>query len=597
MLDVTAERLFLNVEASLAGRRWLHALDARSEALATQMAQAHGLPDLVSRVLAARGVAPQDAARFMAPTIRELMPDPASLTDMDAASARIARAVASGERVAIFGDYDVDGAASAALLHRYLRHFGIDAPIRIPDRLAEGYGPNPQAMRALADAGASLIVTVDCGTTSPDAIAAVAGRADVVVLDHHQVGAQLPPAHAIVNPNRQDDLSGQGHLCAAGVVFLTLAAVSRQLRAKGRTDLPDLLQELDLAALATVCDVVPLIGFNRALVVRGLDVLRAQRNPGLAALARAARLSGPISAHHLGFLLGPRINAGGRIGDAALGSRLLTLTDANDAEDIAARLHTLNEERQHMERAMLDQAEAEVLAEMGAGDGPAVLVTAQPDWHPGIVGLIAARLKERFNRPAVAIAFDGAGRGTGSARSIAGFDMGALVRGALDRGILEKGGGHSMAAGLTIRRDRLGDFRDYAQAAAQGRVAALRAADGLRLDGALSARGLTVELAQTLHQAGPYGSGHPQPVFALPRHRIAGAQPFGAGGHVRARLQAADGASISAVAFRAAGTPLGERLLGGGDRPLHLAGSVSLDHYQGRPQVSFRIVDAAETLK
>jgi single-stranded-DNA-specific exonuclease len=591
------ERIFLNVERSLGGRRWLHALDPRSEALATQMSQAHGLPDIVSRVLAARGIAPDDAERFLAPTIRDLMPDPSTLTDMDVAAARIAGAIARKERIAIFGDYDVDGAASAALLHRYLLRFGIEAPIRIPDRLTEGYGPNPAALKALADAGATLIVTVDCGTTSPEAIAAVAGRADVVVLDHHQTGAELPAALAVVNPNRQDDLSGLGHLCAAGVVFMTLVSVSRVLRARGVPNLPDLMDELDLVALATVCDVVPLLGLNRAFVIRGMAAMRAQRNVGLAALARAARLSGPISSHHLGFLLGPRINAGGRIGDPALGSRLLTVDDVNEADEIAGRLHLLNEERQTMERAMLDQAELEVLGEQGDGPGPSVLITARENWHPGIVGLVAARLKERFNRPAIAIAFDAAGKGSGSARSIPGFNIGGLVREAVLAGILEKGGGHAMAAGLTIRRERLGDLRSFVEAAASDKVEALRDADGLRLDGAISARGLTLELAETLRRAGPYGSGHAQPVFAMPRHRVQNAQLFGAGGHVRLRLAAADGAAVSAVAFRAGGTPMAERLLAGSDRPLHLAGSITLDHFQGRAQAAFRIVDAAETVE
>lgn len=591
------ERIFLNVERSLGGRRWVHALDPRSEALATQMSQALGLPDIVSRVLAARGVAPDEAERFLAPTIRDLMPDPSTLTDMDVAAARIADAIARKERIAIFGDYDVDGAASAALLHRYLLRFGIDAPIRIPDRLTEGYGPNPAALSALADAGATLIVTVDCGTTSPEAIAAVAGRADVVVLDHHQTGAELPAALAVVNPNRQDDLSGLGHLCAAGVVFMTLVSVSRVLRARGMSNLPDLMDELDLVALATVCDVVPLLGLNRAFVIRGMAAMRAQRNVGLAALARAARLSGPISSHHLGFLLGPRINAGGRIGDPALGSRLLTVDDINEADEIAGRLHLLNEERQTMERAMLDQAELEVLGEQGDGPGPSVLVTARENWHPGIVGLVAARLKERFNRPAIAIAFDAAGKGSGSARSIPGFNIGGLVREAVLAGILEKGGGHAMAAGLTIRRDRLGALRHFIEEAASDKVETLRDADGLRLDGAISARGLTLELAETLRRAGPYGSGHAQPVFAMPRHRVQNAQLFGAGGHVRLRLTAPDGAAVSAVAFRAGGTPLAERLLAGSDRPLHLAGSVTLDHFQGRAQAAFRIVDAAETVE
>ncbi|MFD2238439.1 single-stranded-DNA-specific exonuclease RecJ [Aureimonas populi] len=590
-------RTFLGVEASLLGRRWTHALTPRTEALAVEIAQRQGLPDLVARVLAARGVAAPEAARFLDPTIRDLMPDPSSLTDMDAAALRLADAIERRERIAIFGDYDVDGAASVALLFRYLRHFGLEAAIRIPDRLTEGYGPNPTAMRELAAGGAQLIVTVDCGTTSVEALTEAArARAQVIVLDHHQTGTALPPALAIVNPNRQDDLSGQGHLCAAGVVYLTLVAVSRELRRRGHAAarLPNLLDDLDLAALATVCDVVPLTGFNRALVVKGLQVLRGRRNIGLKALCNVARLAGPASVYHLGFLLGPRINAGGRIGAAHLGSRLLTTGDEGEAEALAQELHLLNEERQGIERRMLDEAEAEVAAEIGAGEGPAILIASRQDWHPGIVGLVASRLKERFGRPAFAIAFDASGRGSGSGRSIPGFDVGSLIRRAVEDGLLVKGGGHAMAAGLTIERSRLSDFRAFLEAAAGNRIHDLRAQDTLRIDGAVSASGLTLELAGTLERAGPYGQGHSQPVLALPRHRVISGAPVGASGHLRVTLKAADGASLSAIAFRAMGTPLEPRLLDSGGRPVHVAGCVSLDHFQGRERVSFRISDIAD---
>ncbi|WP_407061663.1 single-stranded-DNA-specific exonuclease RecJ [Aureimonas sp. SK2] len=594
MTDV--KRTFLGVDRSVSGRRWVHALDPRAEAAAARMAQLSGLPDIVGRVMAARGVAPDAAEAFLAPTIRELMPDPSTLTDMDAAASRLADAVERRERVAVFGDYDVDGAASAALVHRYFAHFGMACEIRIPDRITEGYGPNPKALRELADRGASLILTVDCGSTSREALADAATQGvDIVVLDHHQVGAELPPAKAVVNPNRQDDLSGQGHLCAAGVVFLTLVATSRELRRRGRgaSELPDLLGDLDLVALATVCDVVPLVGFNRALVVRGLEILRARRNPGLRALAETARLQGPVEAFHLGFLLGPRINAGGRIGDAALGSRLLTLRDEASAKEIADELELLNAERQAMEREMLAEAEQEIRAEIGEGDGPPILVAGRSTWHPGIVGLIAARLKERFGRPAFAIAFDAGGRGTGSGRSISGFDIGRFVREAVADGTLIRGGGHAMAAGLTIDRDRLADFRLRAETQARASIDALRADEALALDGALGARGLTVDLVRTIERAGPYGSGHPAPVFAMPRHRLLSSAPVGTGGHIRATLRSADGATTSAIAFRAAETPLGDALLGRRGADVHVAGSVSIDRYQGSEKVTFRIIDLA----
>ncbi|WP_062014420.1 single-stranded-DNA-specific exonuclease RecJ [Aureimonas sp. AU4] len=586
-------RTFLGVERSANGRRWVHALDPRQEAAAARIAQISALPDLVARVLAGRNVPADEIERFMQPTLRDLMPDPSKLRDMDAAASRLADAVERGERVAIFGDYDVDGAASSALLFRYLRELGVESRIRIPDRLTEGYGPSVRAMNELADDGATLIVTVDCGSAGFEALAAAKARGvDVVVLDHHQTGAELPEAVALVNPNRQDDLSGQGALCAAGVVFLALVAVSRELRRRGRSDLPDIRHDLDLAALATVCDVVPLTGFNRALVVRGLERMRLQLNPGLRALAEIARLSGRLEAFHLGYILGPRINAGGRIGAAHLGSRLLTTDDANDAREIAEELHLLNAERQAMEREMLLEAEREVVEEMGEGAGPAVLVAGRPTWHPGIVGLIAARLKERFNRPAFAIAFDAGGRGTASGRSIEGFDIGAFVRDAVASGIAVKGGGHRMAAGLTIERSRLGDFRELAETRARAKVDALVAADTLRIDGAVSASALKPQMIHALEQAGPYGAGHPAPIFALPRHRLTSLVPI-RGGHMRLTLRAADGATASAIAFRAEGSPVGDMLERHRDELLHVAGHLDLDRYGGRESVSLRVSDVA----
>ncbi|WP_062211396.1 single-stranded-DNA-specific exonuclease RecJ [Aureimonas sp. AU12] len=590
-------RTFLGVERSATGRRWVHALNLRAEATAGRMARESNVPDLVARVLAARGVEADEAPRFLDPTIRDLMPDPSTLTQMDVAAARLADAVERREGIAIFGDYDVDGAASAALLHRYLRHMGIDAPIRIPDRVTEGYGPNPHAMRDMAAAGATLIVTVDCGTGSFDALeAARAIGVDVLVLDHHQTGPALPPAVAIVNPNRQDDLSGQGHLCAAGVVFMTLVAVSRELRRRGHSpaSLPNILDDLDIVALATVCDVVPLIGFNRALVVRGLVRMRSLENAGLKALAEVSRLAGPIDTFHLGFLLGPRINAGGRIGEAHLGSRLLTIRDAGEAHELAEQLHLLNAERQAMEKDMLAEAEHEVRTEIGNGTGPAILVAGGANWHPGIVGLIAARLRERFARPAFAISFDAKGRGTGSGRSIPGFDIGGFVRRAVEDGILVKGGGHGMAAGLTIERERLADFRAAAEDQARETVTRLMANDLLRFDGAVSAVGLTTALVEKLERAGPFGAGHAQPLFALPRHRLVSALEVGTGGHVKATLRSADGADASAIAFRAVGSPLGDALMRNRDRLVHAAGTLSIDRYQGREKVSVRITDIGE---
>ena len=595
-LGHAAHRTFLNVERSLTGRRWVERLDAEGGARALAIAQRHELHDIVARVLAGRGVAPDDAAAFLAPTLKGLMPDPSVLTDMDKAAARIADAVVAGERIAIFGDYDVDGATSSALLARFLRHQQLDPVIYIPDRIFEGYGPNVEAMKSLAAGGATLIVCVDCGSTSFDALGeAESLGVDVVVLDHHEVGVALPPARAIVNPNRQDELSGLGHLAAVGVTYLTVVAVNRLLRERawygaGRAE-PDLLQWLDLVALGTVCDVVPLVGLNRAIVAKGLVTMARRENRGIAALADVARLGGPVAPWHFGFLIGPRINAGGRIGDAALGARLLTSDDPVECQTIAAELDRLNQERQAMEAAWVQQAIAEAEAEIGAGEGPAVIVTASPEWHPGVVGLIAARLRERFQRPAIAIAFFPNGTGTGSGRSIAGVDLGHAIRAAVDAGILVKGGGHAMAAGLTVEMARLGAFRAFLEARLRDPVLA-HDDGGLAIDAALSARGATTELIEMVEKAGPFGAGHPEPVFAFPSHRVAYADVVG-NGHVRLTLASSDNAMLKAVAFRAAGTTLGDALLGARGQQLHAAGSLSIDQWQERRQPSLRLMDVA----
>lgn len=590
------QRAFLGVERSAAGNRWVSRLDQAGQNRALAMAQTHGMTELIARVLAGRGVGLDEAMAFLDPTIRGLMPDPHRLTDCEKAAERILRAVQSGESVAIFGDYDVDGAASSALMYKFLRHFGVPATIYIPDRIFEGYGPNPNAINQLIDNGAKLIITVDCGSTSFESLdAAKARNIDVVVIDHHQVGHELPHCHALVNPNREDDLSGQGHLCAAGVVFLVLVAALRRLRQAGdlRAGNIDLLAWLDIVALATVCDVVPLKGLNRAYVVKGLLAARHQGNPGLAALFRKAGLGGPVTPYHFGFMIGPRINAGGRIGDAALGSRLLTLEDASEADVIAEKLDELNRERQAMEAVMLKEAEAEALAEYGNGEGAAVIVTAHDNWHPGIVGLISSRLKDAFRRPAFAIAFDSQGKGTGSGRSISGFDMGKMVRAAVDAGLLVKGGGHAMAAGLTVERANLGKLRTFFAERAEKQVFGLVADSMLKIDGALGASGATVELVDQLETAGPYGSGHPQPVFAIPSHRLRDSRLVGQN-HVKVTLEAMDGGRLEGIAFRAAETSLGDLLLGSRGAQLHVAGTLGADHWQGSRRVQLRVTDAAK---
>ncbi|MER8900754.1 single-stranded-DNA-specific exonuclease RecJ [Mesorhizobium sp. M0772] len=589
------KRFFLDVRQSATGVSWEHRLSERQDMTALAIAQGHGVPDIVARVLAGRGVTADQAERFLDPTIRNLLPDPASLTDMGKAATRIAEAVMAKEKVAIFGDYDVDGAASSALLKRFLTHFSVPSEIYIPDRIFEGYGPNPEAMRELVSRGATLIVTVDCGTNSAVSIdAAKAAGADVVVLDHHQVGGPLPEATAVVNPNREDDLSGQGHLCAAGVVFLTLVQTARVLRSRlPDASPPDLLSLLDLAALATVCDVVPLIGVNRAFVVKGLQMARQQKNEGLAALARVSRIGEPISTFHLAYLIGPRINAGGRIGDAALGSRLLATDDPVEAGTIAETLDRLNQERQQMELEMLAAARAEAAAELAGGNGPAIILTASTNWHPGIVGLIASRLKDHARRPAFAIAFNANGIGTGSGRSVSGFDLGRLVRAAADAGLIVKGGGHGMAAGITVERGKLGELRAFFEERAAAEVFRLQDEESLAVDGALAAEGATVALLDALEKAGPFGAGHVAPVFALPRHRLADARAVGTN-HIRADLQSESGGRIQGIAFRSVDTALGEFLFKNRGNTIHVAGSLSGNYWNGNRTVQFRITDAAK---
>jgi single-stranded-DNA-specific exonuclease len=589
-------RLFLGVARSARGFAWRDRLAPAREGVAAALAQRLGLPDALARLLAARGVGLEEAEAYLDPTIRALMPDPRAMTDMAAATQRLAAAVEHGEQVAIFGDYDVDGACSAALLADYLDAVGARAVIHIPDRIFEGYGPNIPAIDALADGGARLLVTVDCGTTSHAPLAHARARGlDVIVLDHHQAPEALPESTALVNPNRQDDLSGLGALCAAGVVFMTLVDLNRTLRERGwfaTRKPPDLLLGLDLVALATVADVAPLVGLNRAFVRKGCALMRGRGRVGLAALCDAARMSGPPQAYHLGFLIGPRVNAGGRIGDAALGARLMRESDPAIAARIAQQLDGLNRERQSLEIGMLAEAEAEAMASLGLEEQGAVVVVSGDGWHPGVVGLVASRLKERFRRPAVAIAFDGE-TGTGSARSIAGVDLGRSVRAAVEAGVLVKGGGHAMAAGLTVERARLGDLRAFLEQRLGAAVAAAREVDGMEVDGALTARGLTLALVEQIERAGPFGAGAPEPTFALPRHRITDVADVG-DQHLRVRATSGDGSSVSMMAFRARGAPLGDFLKARRGESVHLLGHLGVDSFRGEQRPQFRLIDAAD---
>jgi len=594
---MTDNRLFLGVENSATGRAWRDRLDARGNARALAIAQRHDLPELLARILAGRNVEADAVDAFLDPTIKHAMPDPDVLTAMKAAAERLADAVTRQEPVAIFGDYDVDGATSAAVLTRYLRHCGLDPIVHIPDRLFEGYGPNVEAVRALAERGATLLVCVDCGTTSIEPLVEANKLGmEVVVIDHHQADEVLPPAVAIVNPNRRDDLSGLGYLAAVGLVFMTVVALNRVLRGRGfwtpQRSEPDLLALLDDVALGTVADVVPLIGLNRAFVAKGLIALRRRERVGHTALMDIARLSGPPQAWHLGFLLGPRINAGGRIGRADLGVRLLLESDPIEAAKIAAELDRLNSERQTIEQDTLAQADAEAMAALGIEEKGAVVVTAAEGWHPGVVGLVAARLKEKYGRPAFAIALEPGGIGTGSGRSIVGVDIGRAVRRAVAEGLLVKGGGHAMAAGVTLRKGALAPLRAFLEASLGADVETTRRASGLTIDGAVSAAAANADLVAMIGRAGPFGSGNPEPVIALPAHTLTYAEEVGQA-HVRLRLKSNDGASVNAIAFRAAGQKLGMALRNSRGRQVHAAGSFALDRWQGEERVQFRLTDIA----
>jgi single-stranded-DNA-specific exonuclease len=577
----------LGITTSILGQPW------RWRALAADARAGWGADDLVAQLLLARGVPRDGLDHHRAPSIRTFMPDPSSFRDMDRAAARLADAVLGGERIAIFGDYDVDGATSAALLTLVLRDLGVEPRVYIPDRLTEGYGPSGPAMVRLAEEGASLIVTVDCGAQAFDALAAARDAGvDVIVADHHQCASAHPHAHAFVNPNRLDEEGGRehGHLAAVGVCFLLAAALVRELRARGafagRAE-PRLLDHLDLVALGTVADVAQLRGLNRAFVAQGLKVMAQRRNPGLAALIDVARLTKPPSATDIGFALGPRINAGGRVGRADLGVRLLTTRDPVEARRIAAELDALNGDRRAIEAGVQEEAEAQAAA------GGRVLVAAGRGWHPGVIGIVAGRLKEKLGRPAIVIAVDEHGVGKGSGRSITGVDLGQAVLAAKEAGLLQAGGGHAMAAGLTMdaaRVPELATFLDERIGDAVDRASAERA---LLVDAVLATGGVNPDLVAAMEAGGPYGAGWPAPRVAAGPVRVVKADVVG-NGHVRAIVAGDCGRSLKAVAFRHAETALGQALLGAaGHRRLWLAGRARLDDWGARPAAELHVDDAA----
>ncbi|NOX39919.1 MAG: single-stranded-DNA-specific exonuclease RecJ [Alphaproteobacteria bacterium] len=575
---------FLGVECSATNRKWVGP-NAEQDRHAQALAQQTGLPIALCQLLAQRGVNAEAVTAFLTPSLRELMPDPSSLKDMDIAADRLATAVRDGEKVAIFADYDVDGGSSAALLMNWFSRVGMQATLYVPDRISEGYGPNEAAMRELAKHH-NLIICVDCGTLSFEPIAA-AHLAEVIVLDHHQGGETLPAALAVVNPNRQDESAGLEYLCAAGVVFMLLVATNRLMRKAGATP-PDLMELLDLVALATVADVAPLVGLNRAFVRQGLSIMARRQRVGLTALCDIAKLDAAPNTYHLGFLLGPRINAGGRIGKADLGARLLSTDDRHVAGALAEKLDQLNRERREVEEQVrlkaLDQAQARGLS--------APLVWAADEgWHPGVVGIVAARLKELANRPAVVIGFDEGG-GKGSGRSVTGVDLGASITTLAAEGLIEKGGGHKMAAGLSLTRAQLEP--------AMARLTELLADQGsaeigpaeLFITSLLSPKAITIELIETLESAGPFGAGAPAPRFALPSVRVAFAKRAGEN-HLRLAFEDADGARIDAIAFRAFDGPLGDLLQNHAGAIFNVVGRLEIDSWGGRKKPKLRLEDAS----
>jgi single-stranded-DNA-specific exonuclease len=575
---------FLGVSASLTGRRWVGPsveVDRAAEALS----QATGLDRALAQVLARRGVGAAEAEAFLAPSLRDLLPDPRSLRDMEAAAARFLRAVKGRERIAIFADYDVDGGTSAALLIDWLRQMGRQATLYVPDRIDEGYGPNVPAMQELGSAH-DLIICVDCGTLSHEPVAAAG--CDVVILDHHLGGETLPDCVACVNPNRQDEDGALAHLCAAGVVFLMLVEANRQAREDGARDLPDLMAMLDLVALATVADVAPLTGVNRAFVRQGLVVMGRRARPGLAALADVARMDSAPAAYHLGYLLGPRINAGGRIGKADLGARLLAATDPHEAAAMADRLNELNAERREIEAnvtaAALAQAEER-------GLDASLVWAAGEGWHPGVVGIVASRLKEATNRPAVVIGLEG-DEGKGSGRSVAGVDLGASIQRLAAEGLLIKGGGHKMAAGLTVARDALEGAMARLTELLAKQGAGLGGAADLRLDGVLMPGAATVDMVQRIEAAGPFGAGASAPRFAFPDVTVSFAKRVGES-HLKLRFGDGLGAALDAICFGAFDGPIGPALSERSGGRFHLAGRLEINTWGGRQSVQMRLEDAA----
>jgi len=583
---------FLNVEKSLKDRRWR--LRSENERLGLAIAQRLDVPEIVGRVMAGRDVPLEGAEQYLSPTLRQMLPDPSVFCDMDVAALRIATAVQSGEKVAVFGDYDVDGATSSGLLKRFFNALYHPLEIYIPDRIKEGYGPNLAAMNSLKEKGIELVVTVDCGIVSFEVLAhAKSIGLEVIVVDHHQAETRLPDAVAVVNPKRHDESQEFAYLAAVGVTFLLVVAVNRALRQAGwysadRPE-PDPRHWLDLVALGTVCDVVPLKGLNRAFVAQGLKVMARRGNPGLAALADVSGLDETPGTYHVGFLLGPRVNAGGRVGKPEYGPQLLSSDDPDQCRTLARYLDGYNQERKSIEAQV--QLEAMDLVEKNGLKNDSIIVVAGEGWHPGVIGIVASRIKDAFQRPAVVVAFDN-NEGKGSGRSIPGVDMGAAIGAARHSELIVAGGGHAMAAGLTIDRDKLEDFREFLIERLSSDVTESSKTASLGLDGALSVEGATTDLITMLEQAGPYGAGNPEPRFALTNVRLVQASIVGEN-HVRCIMTGRGGQGrLTGISFRSLETPLGDTLLAHQGASFHIAGHLRKNTWRGSTSAQLLIEDA-----
>lgn len=598
---------FLGITHSAKGLIWRERLDEAGRNQGLALSQIAGIPEILGRVLAARGATIDTVENWLNPSLKEFMPDPHVMQHMEIGATRLAEAIVKQQKIAIFGDYDVDGAVSSALMKLFISahnsNGGPEPQIYIPDRIFEGYGPNPDAINSLVDNDAELIVTVDCGTVSHEALAEATKREiDVVVVDHHLAGETLPDVTAVINPNRQDDLSDLGHLCAGGVVFMLLVATKRVLTGQNyykdqSITPPDLMAYLDLVALSTICDVVPLKGLNRAFVSKGLQVMHKRHNVGLRALGDAAGLTTAPTPYHLGFLLGPRINAGGRIGSSELGATLLSEQDSIEAERIATLLNKLNDERKEMEKLTLEEATTKVSDMIDENPEMPIIFAGSKDWHKGLVGLVASRLTEKFRRPSCVLSMDEKSKtATGSLRSISSVDIGRVVQKAKDDGIILKGGGHAMAAGLTLETDRLEEVEAYFAKELANAVTTERARMGLDIDGALTANGISPNFMDQLERAGPFGQGNPTPRFVLPSHRVKFSKIVGEA-HVKCTLEASDQSRINAIAFRAANTELGELLLDRAGEPLHIVGQLRRNSWNGRETIELTIEDAAKPVK